>query len=705
MKVVAVDKFRQWYEGERERYRVEGLSYDFKEEMSKYCKSDVLLLKHGVIRFRRLMEKLTGENPFEIATTAASACNHIYRKHFMPPKAIGIIPKDGYRSVDLQSPIALTWMQGIEQSRGIHLRRSGNVAGLGEMRIEGYKTDGYHKDQATGVEEVFEFLGCYYHGCSDCYKDQTVKNHRLQKSMGELNGHVKSRLAHFLSKGYKCIYMWECVFNKELEASPRLQAIHEANAKLFPLNPRDAFFGGRTEPFRNHWVAPADGSETIKYLDFTSLYPAVNARSEYPVGHPKVLISSPGSAPIPVDKVTSTWGLVKCLVLPPPSLLLPVLPLRMHGKLIFPLCKKCAQLAGEEKEGDVKRDFCDHPPRERAFWGTFCTPELLLALDHGYEVLEVMEIWHWERRSNELFAGYVKAFLKSKTEASGWPVECVGNPELQAKFIAEFQAREGVVLDSANMEKNEGIRFISKLLLNSFWGYFGMRDNLSKIEYVSSYSRIIEMVSSDTLSIESMAMVGEDMLLVQYKENEEFVLESMKTSPIIASFTTAHARCLLYRAMASVPDPQRVLYCDTDSIIFIHNKSETLPPTLTTGNFLGDLTDELPTNVEVSEYYSAGPKFYLLQGKNVVTGEDYVVFKIKGVSLNSSTEAVINPDSIKRLVLGSINALYAPFSNIRRFKETGKLINSSCLKKCRVTNSKRLFYGDGTSYPFGFIDL
>ena len=109
--------------------------------------------------------------------------------------------------------------------------------------------------------------------------------------------------------------------------------------------------------------------------------------------------------------------------------------------------------------------------------------------------------------------------------------------------------------------------------------------------------------------------------------------------------------------------------------------------------------------MEVTEYYSAGAKFYLLQGLNVVTGAAYVSFKVKGVSLNASTEAVLRPENIKQLVLGSVDALYAPFSNIRRFKESGKLVNVSCLKKCRVTHSKRLFYGDGTSYPFGFIDL
>ena len=60
-------------------------------------------------------------------------------------------------------------------------------------------------------------------------------------------------------------------------------------------------------------------------------------------------------------------------------------------------------------------------------------------------------------------------------------------------------------------------------------------------------------------------------------------------------------------------DPSSILYCDTDSIMFVHTKSEQL--VLQTGNFLGDLTDELPPNVEATVYYCAGPKFYLLMGK------------------------------------------------------------------------------------------
>lgn len=152
-------------------------------------------------------------------------------------------------------------------------------------------------------------------------------------------------------------------------------------------------------------------------------------------------------------------------------------------------------------------------------------------------------------------------------------------------------------------------------------------------------------------------------------------------------------------------DPKQVLYCDTDSIMFIQRTC--VPCPLKTGNFLGDLTDEFPENVQVSSYYCAGPKFYLLQGVNTVTGAPYSVYKIKGVSLNKSTEAVINAENIRKLVMREIaGPLHAPFSVISKEKTTGKLVNKSCLKTCRTTNLKRLFYAaDGMSVPFGFVDL
>jgi len=423
----------------------------------------------------------------------------------------------------------------------------------GEKKIGPYRVDGYICDQNTGVQEVFEFFGCYYHGCQKCYSKTTL-NVRLNKRMGELFGETLARAEWFRKNGFTFTSIWGCEFTKMLE-QPGLLAMKDVLKKFDPLNPRDSFFGGRTEHFRSFWVAASSkqpeeeeeeeeeeglSEESMQYLDFTSLYPFVNATKEYPIGHPDLVISSSAYEEIELDAVNHLWGLVTCSVLPPQTLLIPVLPMRMHGKLMFPLCKTCCEETIEH---------CTHTVAERSFWGTFCTPELLLALQHGYTVIEISEIWHWKRRTTDLFKEYIKTFLKSKTEASGWPAGCEIDMVKRREYLDEFEEREGVKLDEDNVEKNEGLRFISKLLLNSFWGYLGMRDNLAKVEYVNSYDRLSQMFSSNTIDVEDACVVGEDLVMIQYKDKEDFVSESLKTNVVLASFTTSHARCCLYEVI------------------------------------------------------------------------------------------------------------------------------------------------------------
>ena len=54
------------------------------------------------------------------------------------------------------------------------------------------------------------------------------------------------------------------------------------------LDPRDSFFGGRVNAATLHYKIK-DG-ETIEYVDFTSLYPAVNKYDKYMVGHPQIIL-------------------------------------------------------------------------------------------------------------------------------------------------------------------------------------------------------------------------------------------------------------------------------------------------------------------------------------------------------------------------------------------------------------------------------
>ena len=113
-----------------------------------------------------------------------------------------------------------------------------------------------------------------------------------------------------------------------------------------------------------------------------------------------------------------------CKILPPRDLYHPVLPQRVKQegavaeKLVFTLCRSCAEAANFVING------CEHDEEGRALEGKWTTPEIELAVEEGYEILEVYEVWNYMRKKRELFADYIKTFQKGKQEAAGWPKDC-----------------------------------------------------------------------------------------------------------------------------------------------------------------------------------------------------------------------------------------------------------------------------------------
>ena len=168
-------------------------------------------------------------------------------------------------------------------------------------------------------------------------------------------------------------------------------------------------------------------NEKRNYFDFTSLYPSVMKYKKYPIGHPVRIINK--FRGITTEKCTGKciysncegehlklqyFGIIKAKFIPPENLYHPVLPIRINGKLMFPLCYKCAE---KEHQG-----ACECSMSDRAFTGTYCTPEVEVALNMGYIMVEVFEVLHWSDSSEHdksipnsgLFTEYVNTFLKLK---------------------------------------------------------------------------------------------------------------------------------------------------------------------------------------------------------------------------------------------------------------------------------------------------
>lgn len=116
---------------------------------------------------------------------------------------------------------------------------------------------------------------------------------------------------------------------------------------------------------------------------------------------------------------------------------------------------------------------CHQGDHERAFVGTWCTPEIQKALEKGHTILKIYEVYHWDQstqykpndKNGGLFSAYVNTFLKFKQEASGWPEWCKTEND-KKNYINDYFEKEGIRLDPDFIRKNPGLRALAKLCLN-----------------------------------------------------------------------------------------------------------------------------------------------------------------------------------------------------------------------------------------------
>ena len=148
------------------------------------------------------------------------------------------------------------------------------------------------------------------------------------------------------------------------------------------LHPRIALYGGRCETFALH-DQPTDRS-VIKYVDVQSLYPYVCNSTHYPVGNLRCLMG-PNLRGLDVN---SYEGLIKCTVQPQRGLRIPLLPCHINGKLMFVLCRACAET--------TNCGVCGHTRSECCLTGTWVSVELQEAVAIGYVIVAIYEVWNYD---------------------------------------------------------------------------------------------------------------------------------------------------------------------------------------------------------------------------------------------------------------------------------------------------------------------
>ena len=153
MKPEAREAFLAWHKEQVENNYV----FDFRNEIIKYCRSDVAILRECCMEFREMLrDKTKGIDPFEDCLTIASYCHRVYRTNFMRKDSIAVFQRDRQLKMK-QSNMAVKWLSYEMEKNDIHIQ---HVRNGGEKRVGKYSLDGYCEERNT----AYEFQGCFWHG-------------------------------------------------------------------------------------------------------------------------------------------------------------------------------------------------------------------------------------------------------------------------------------------------------------------------------------------------------------------------------------------------------------------------------------------------------------------------------------------------------------------------------------------------------------
>ena len=608
-----------------------------------------------------------GVDPFAYVTIS-QACMAAFRHKYLAKGTIAYFP----HTVDVHSLMSIQWMEFLCRGNAPPILHARNTPDRSEIKLCGNKVDGY----CTETKTVFEFNGCYWHACPQCYPTKSSRYHKQIKKETFLR-----------SQGYTVVSILECAFRKlqhTTEYKHFIEQYPQLHEKL-PLNIRDAFSGGRT--IASCLYYKLGHLEQGCYDDFTSLYPSVNSQGVYPVGHPLIILT----ASFMKLRQGEYFGVAKATILPPRGLFHAILQAKINDKLIFSLCFTCTVTTSSR---------CGHSDTECAITGTWCTPEIDLAVELGYIILQVYEVHHFEKHTEKgdgVMKAYVKEFLRGKQEASGWPDNNISEEEKQS-YTNDYEQHEGIHLLRENIAKNPGRRQCCRLMVTSLWGKTGQRGNMPRTVVVYSTKHFNAIVFNDEYEVGIVDRLPhhEYAWQITYKLKSEFLVKEPRNSNVyIAAFTTTWARIKLWKKLHELGE--RVLYYDTDSIIYKTHIGESH---LQRGPYLGDLTNELEEGRHITEFVSTDPKSYAYRDNKATQ-----VIEFKDISKTLYNIIKINLETMVKCVSDAsfrVSEVDRPRKMLFKIDKFGRVKTQFQMKTFRMVYKKRCTGDQYVTYPFGY---
>ncbi|KAJ1089597.1 hypothetical protein NDU88_002748 [Pleurodeles waltl] len=180
---------------------------------------------------------------------------------------------------------------------------------------------------------------------------------------------------------------------------------------------------------------------------------------------------------------------------------------------MFPLCRTCVE--------SKQTSECRQSDEQRLLEGTWCTIEVQKALEKGYRLCKILEIWHFPHTTNQLFSEYISLFVRDKQEASGYPDWCVDEASKQ-KYIADYHDHKGITLRPEFIKVNPARRQLAKLFLSSLWGKFAQHTNLSNTSIVTDPDDLFKYLFAPSYDVSNCEFIDDETAVLCWKYAKEY---------------------------------------------------------------------------------------------------------------------------------------------------------------------------------------
>lgn len=470
---------------------------------------------------------------------------------------------------------------------------------------------------------------------------------------------------------------------------------------------RKALYGGRTEVFER--IAPEEGK--IHYVDVNSLYPYVMESRDLPSGDPTwhfrkddpTLYEFTNST-LPVrtkvhdehhfdemkkqmneGKAYDLYGFMTVDFECNPLLLYPVLPEKRS-------------LDGGKTE---KNMFTNMSKTKQVYY----TEELKRAILKGGRITKIWSYSEWQR--GRVYGELIHVLKKQK-------------------LLGEGKDVNGVPIEG--VPRNPSLRAAAKTAQNSLFGKT-IQFVDSHVELVHTRERLFRVIN-DAFSKVSITPVFRSNVSDVVEVTRKHVIPKIqrRSCAAIGTAILAEARLVLYDYFDKVVEVGgKILYCDTDSIVF--SGSNPLGEECMDDSAYGKMKVEIdPDTIKPGGFVGMSPKCYAFDLKN---GDPYVRFKgvVMGNNLNTSDRDAMSElvdemeceemvrelalpirddesfsqgasfDQMKKLILGQIDVL---IMKQMQFRKTTERTVSACnvVKMIRTMFDKRMIGDGGATFPW-----